>query len=61
MKTQFITLCIVVLTITLQAQSNCYDYQSVSYTPPDGQMLATSQIPYLGGNATLTAWTLFCL
>jgi hypothetical protein len=58
MKTKLLTLCFIALVAMLQAQSDCYDYDSVDYTDPDGQMLATSQIPYLGGNATLTAWTL---
>jgi hypothetical protein len=56
MKTKLLTLFFMVMVATLHGQSTCYDYTSVSYTPPDGQMNATSQISYLGGNASLTAW-----
>jgi hypothetical protein len=56
MKTKLLSLCFAVFTFLLQAQTDCYDYPSGSYTPPDAQIPVTSVIPYAAGYASLTAW-----
>jgi hypothetical protein len=56
MKKQFLYLMLVLSTSKLSAQTNCYDYVSVPYTPPNAEIPITSAIPYAGGYASLTAW-----